>query len=164
MMNCRERVEMSEKECQNDGRHLATSSRGSLVQTSDNCTASAVIPYSIHDAVVSGIRKHVVDIHDETIRTQVCDFCNALDSELTEFRSEVDSGSVYVDVREDEAYFEWIFDDFRFGFSFHHDMLDSYWFLVAKDRAESSIRFKGDFNAGFAGPIRYVLDYIRDNA
>ena len=138
--------------------------RGFLVQTSDNFTVSAVIQDTMHDTVISGIRKHVVDIHDETIRTQVCDFCNALDSELTEFRSEVDSGSVYVDVREDEAYFEWIFDDFRFGFSFHHDMLDSYWFLVAKDRAESSIRFKGDFNAGFAGPIRYVLDYIRDNA
>ena len=106
----------------------------------------------------------MADIRDPEIALQIHGFCGVLNDELMRFQLGMMIDTMYVEVREDEAYLEWIFDNFRFGFSFHHDVGESYWFLVERDPTESSRRYKGDFKAGFVEPVRYVLDYIRDHA
>lgn len=126
--------------------------------------ACIYIPDTTYKAVVSGICGKIERIRDIEIRMQVCGFCSTLSTGLTRLQPGLDLSPMYTELLEDEAYFEWIFDNFRFGFSFRHDSADSYWFLVAKDPRETSRRFRGDFNAGFLPPVEYVLEYIRSNA
>lgn len=135
----------------------------SMVQPGCN-GACIYIPDTTYKSVVSGICSRIEDIKDVEIRMQVSGFCSALSGGLMELQPGIDVSPMYVEIQDDEAYLEWIFDNFRFGFSFHHNISESYWFLVAKDSRESSRRFRGDFNAGFVEPVKYVLDYIRGNA
>lgn len=122
------------------------------------------IPDTMYKSVVSGICEHIDDIHDSEIRMQVRRFCSILSAGLLRFQPGIRLDPMYVDIGDDEAYFEWIFDNFRFGFSFHHDLRESYWFQVSLDSNGNSSRFRGDFNAGFVPAVRFALDYIGRNA
>ncbi len=135
----------------------------SIVQPGCN-GACIYIPDTTYKSVVSEICARIEDIQDVEIGMQVRGFCSALSAGLVKLQPGIDVSPMYVEIQDDEAYLEWIFDNFRFGFSFHHNGTDSYWFLVARDSRESSRRFRGDFNAGFARPVKYVLDYVRSNA
>ena len=129
------------------------------------CSGACIyIPDTAYKELVSRICVRIGDVADTEIRMQVRGFCSALSAELVGFQPGIAIEPMFVDVRDDETYLEWMFDNFRFGFSFRHDIADSYWFLVAKDPREGSRRFRGDFKAGFIQPVRYALDYIRCNA
>ena len=118
------------------------------------------VPDMMYRSVVSGILERMNDIQDTHIWAQVSSFCNILGSELLRIQQGIRLDPLYVDIDDDEAYFEWIFDDFRFRFSFRHDPKDSYWFRISLDPDGSSSRFRGDFNTGFTPAVRFALNYI----
>ena len=134
-------------------------------QVKPGCNGSCLyIPDTTYKAVVSGICGSLPSIVDPDIRSQVSGFCSTLSHGLVGFQPGIDVSAMYSEILEDEAYFEWIFDNFRFGFSFAHDSADSYWFMVAKDPTEGSVRFEGDFRAGYLPAVSYALSYIGRNA
>lgn len=134
-------------------------------QVQPGCNGSCLyIPDTTYKAVVSKICESLPSISDPDIRTQVGGFCSTLSQGLAGLQPGIDVSAMYSEILDDEAYFEWIFDNFRFGFSFQHDPSDSYWFMVAKDPAEGSIRFEGDFRAGYLPAVGYALSYIGRNA
>lgn len=68
---------------------------------------------------------------------------------------------MFVDIIEGEAYFEWIIDDYRFGFSFRHDPSDSFRFLVWRDPAEVTDHMKGDFISGYRSVVNLTPERIQ---
>ena len=124
----------------------------------DDSTSSIKGP--THSLVISGMIGTLPSIADTGIRDQVVGFCEALDRGLADSEHGIDANPMYSDILDDEAYYEWIFDDFRFGFSFRHDPSDSYWFLVSRDPAEGSVRSEGDFSTGYPTVVGRVLSHI----
>lgn len=75
-------------------------------------------PDATYKAVVSKIYESLPSIPDPDIRTQVGGFCSTLSQGLAGLQPGIDVSAMYSEILDDEAYFEWIFDNFRFGFSF----------------------------------------------
>ncbi len=153
-----------------EGGAVSTRSKGGFTHTIDSvsdgllqvgCTGSCdYIMDTTYRAVVSGICEQVPNIIDYRIEAQVKGFCSTLSEGLSKLQPGIRMDAMYAEILEDEAYFEWAFDNFRFGYSFRGDLSESYWFMVAKDPDEGSIRFKGDFRAGYLPAIKYTLSYI----
>lgn len=134
-------------------------------QVLPGCNGSCLyIPDTTYKNVVSAICGSIPSIADTDIRNQVSGFCSTLSHGLMGLQPGIDVDPMYSEILDDEAYFEWIFDNFRFGFSFLHEPADSYWFLVARDPTEGSTRFEGDFKAGYLPAVMYALSYIGSNA
>lgn len=129
------------------------------------CAGACIyIPDTTYKNVVNSLCSNIPRIEDYEIKTQVMGFCSALSVGLANIQPGIKMDQMYIEICEDEAYAEWIFDNFRFGYSFHHNMDDSFWFMIAKDSDNETTRFKGDFKAGYAPVIDYSLRYIRSNA
>ncbi len=126
--------------------------------------ACLYIPDTGYKAVLSKICGSLDSISKPDIRSQVSGFCSTLSHGLIGLEPGIDIGVMYSEIQEDEAYFEWIFDNFRLGYSFLSAPSDSYWFLVSKDPDGDTKRFEGDFRAGYLPAVQYSLSYIRSNA
>ena len=137
--------------------------KDAIVQPGRNCSCISISD-TTYKAVVSSICEHIPEIKDTEIRIQAIGFCSALSAGLARLQPGIDMDPMFVEIGDDESYFEWMFDNFRFGYSLKHDISDSYWFLVAKDTETTSRRFKGDFKTGFAPSVDYTLNYIGSNA
>lgn len=127
-------------------------------------SACICIPDVSYRAVVSSICERVDSISDDEIRVQVVGFCNALSEGLSRLPPGINVGPMFADIDEEESYFEWMFDDLRFGFSFKHDPADSYWFLVSLEQDGNSTRFTRDFRAGYVQTVEHVLNHLQRNA
>lgn len=113
---------------------------------------------------MSDMREHIGLIPDSEVKAQAEAFCDALSEGIVRLRPEICISPMFADIDDEEAYFEWIFDDFRFGFSFRHESAESCWFLVSLGQDGDVERSSGDFEAGAASVVEYVLNHIARNS
>ncbi len=80
-------------------------------------------------------------IDDATIKSQATSFCELMSQYIQYTGVTFSLPEMYFTQEDDEAYFEWIFDQFRFGFVFAANPNESGWFQLSSFN-ESMERFK----------------------
>lgn len=75
---------------------------------------------------------------------------------------------IKLDIEEDNAFFEWIFEDFRIGFTVVENFSDSSWFLFLNKKiltgSSLKISFSGDFSEeDYPLVIRKLINFVMRN-
>ena len=99
-------------------------------------------------------------IKDPIVRRQAMDFCDLICNYLYRHES-VKLPNLFFSMDDGDAFFEWIFDNFRFGFLFCKEPKDSGWYLVSKVN-ETVERFSSSYRG--KDTIDYIFNYIGVNA
>lgn len=117
--------------------------------------------------VFNRIQEHIREIDDQAIQNVVIQFVTRFNYVLKEL---VDSKVVYnalpplsIDTDEDTAFLEWIFKDFRIGFSLHKNENQSTWFLITNRNLEEITVFGDLYNDDKFSTIKRILDYVLEN-
>ncbi|MDO5853913.1 MAG: hypothetical protein Q4Q62_07755 [Thermoplasmata archaeon] len=108
----------------------------------------------------------ISDIKEPTVRMQVSAFCEAMCMFMvSKGIGNLDALPMYPELEDDEAYYEWVFDYFRFGFCFLEDPEKSRWFVseFTEDRVLKS-NFMGKFDPGYGETVEYVMNYVRSRS
>jgi len=118
------------------------------------------VPYN-NSKFVKKIHENIMTIENSNVRDQVICFCNDISQYL--YYSKVGYlPNFHFSFDEDDAYFEWIFENFRFGFLFCVDSKDSGWCMVSKSDDGSYERYEGRYRG--KETITFVFKYIMEHA
>ena len=95
-----------------------------MVENSGTCPGPCIksclyVPINA-SRVTSKICEDISNIGDFAVSEQVMAFCDSLSQYLLYNNVTAELPEMYSSINEDEAYFEWIFDQFRFGFLFYN--------------------------------------------
>ena len=110
--------------------------------------------------VLKALCNNIKQIDDPAVRMRASDFCDALD-ECISRNGAMALPNLYFSSDEGDAFFEWIFGSFRFGFLFCGRPEESGWYLITKAGGKTE-RFRGRFEG--RETMEYVFDYIGANA
>ncbi len=102
----------------------------------------------------------IKQINDPRVRMQATNFCDAL-SDCISRNDVVALPSLSFSLDEGDAFFEWVFDSFRFGFLFSDNPEESGWYLVTKAGGRNE-RFRSTFKG--KETVKYIFNYIVANA
>ena len=105
----------------------------------------------------------VSTINEQGIQEQVQAFVAALSRSLKIVHIDDELPEIFTDLIPGNAYLEWAFGTFRFGFSFVSDPMESEWFLIPP---EDDIRegYRYFIEGKYQDLTDFVLRYIRSNA
>lgn len=117
--------------------------------------------------VFSKVEAHIGEIDDQAIQKVIIQFVTRFNYVLKDL---ADSRVVYnalpplsLDIDEDTAFLEWIFKDFRIGFSLHKNEDQSTWFLITNRNLEEITVFGDLYKDDKFSTIKRVLKYVLEN-
>ncbi len=113
-----------------------------------------------NDSILMDLCNDIKQIDDPGVRMQATNFYDAL-SDCISRNDEMALPSLCLSLDEGDAFFEWVFDSFRFGFLFSGNPEESGWYLVTKAGGRNE-RFRSTFKG--RETMEYVFNYIRANA
>lgn len=126
----------------------------------NTCNRICLYVPAMNSGVLMDLCNDIKQIDDPEVRMQATNFCDALSDYIS--RNDVMAlPSLYFSLDEGDAFFEWIFDSFRFGFLFSSNPEESGWYLVTKAGGRNE-RFRSTFKG--RETMEYVFNYIRANA
>ena len=124
------------------------------------CSRSCLYVPSTNSEVLMGICDDIKQIDDPVVRMQATAFCDALSGYIG--RHDVPAlPELYFSLDEGDAFFEWIFDNFRFEFLFCKNPEESGWYMITKVSGKVE-RIRSTFNG--KGTIEYIFSYIGASA
>jgi len=115
-----------------------------------------------NNPLITDLCTFVSNIDEQSIQEQVQAFVAALSSSLKVFPIDNELPDLFTDIIPGNAYLEWAFDTFRFGFSFVNNPMESEWFLIPP---EDDIRegYRYFIEGKYQDLADFVLKYIRSN-
>lgn len=126
----------------------------------NTCNRSCLYVPAMNSGVLMDLCNDIKQIDDPEVRMQAANFCDALSDYIS--RNDVMAlPSLYFSLDEGDAFFEWIFDSFRFGFLFRNKPEESGWYLITKVGGKIK-RFRSRFKG--KETVEYIFDYIGVNA
>ncbi len=128
------------------------------------CTKACLYVPSQYNNLSSKMCDDIRTIEDPKVREQSMGFCNTLCQSIYHFNKTSlpnDLPQMYFSDDDGDAFFEWIFDNFRFGFLFCQDDDESGWYLLSKSDGKIT-RFRSKYRG--RETIDYILTYIGTNA
>lgn len=115
--------------------------------------------------VFAKIRKNFNKIKNKTLQTRIMFFIKSFGNILSYFNvTDIPLPSILITIEEDSVFLEWIFMDFRIGFTFCECEEESMWYLVSNKKLDeltvSGSLMETDYYAIIEKLISFVLRYV----
>lgn len=127
------------------------------------CRRSCRYTSTLDKAVIRQLRADLSQVEDIRLQAQTQAFCEQLNLELLHCGLVQELPLLACDLSNPgEAYLEWVFAAFRFGFSFNVDEQKSGWFMISSDPAGGTDQTaQGLLPGRLTAVLEFVVRYIQ---